>query len=663
MKLERRQLTRRDCLRVGGVGLVATFGSGCELLSTDPASDQADNAGGGPAAAASKEAPALASQVKSGQLPPLSKRLPSSPLVLQPTERTGTYGGRWHTCTQSVPGDAYEMIGYDGLVRWDPGWSKVIPNIAKSWQIGDGGRTYTFQLRTGMKWSDGSPFTAADIAFAYQDVLQNKELTPQFPEWLTVRGQPGTLEQVDEHAVRFRFVEPHALLLERLATPDGSILTALPKAYFRQFHPKYSPDAKQRAKDEDLPNWTDLFFARGGAGPLDIGPWQTVDLPTLLAWKVGKPMTGSGHFVGERNPYYWKTDPDGRQLPYLDEVVIDVVTDPKTAALQTTEGRYSLPPSDLMTLQDKPVMAAARTEGKYHFVEWVTSSMNDAIVSLNLTHRDPVLRKVFQNRDFRIGLSYAINRPEVIQAVYQRQGKPWQVGPRPESEFYDEKLATQFTAYDVAKADAHLDRAGLDQRDPQGFRLRPDGARIAFDVEIPTGFKPAWTDAADLLKGYWKTVGIELRIKSETDSLFTERVEANQHDAVMYDGNAGLRDALLDPTWYFPYSGGSYFAVEWANWYATGGSDGAEPPAYAREQMRLYDRVKTTIDHTQQRELYRRILRIAQEQFYAIGLVLPAAGYNVVQDHLHNVPKSVPEAWLYPDPGPTRPEQFFVDQA
>ncbi|GAA5029076.1 ABC transporter substrate-binding protein [Actinopolymorpha pittospori] len=660
MGRRRRQLTRREALAAGGAGLVAVFGSGCDLLSTDP-SGKAGGAEGTPAAPATKEAPALTSQVKAGKLPPLEQRLPSEPLVLEPTERVGVYGGRWHTCTQSVPGDAYEMIGYDGLVRWDPGWTKVIPNIAKSWEIEDGGRAYVFQLRAGTKWSDGTPFTSEDIEFAYTDVLQNKELFPVFPEWLTVDGKPGTFERADDHSFRLSFTEPHALLLERLATPDGSILTALPKAFFRRFHPKYAPDAKERAKKERFAGWTDMFAAKGGLGTLELGAWQTPDLPTLLGWKVSRPMTSDGHFVAVRNPYYWKTDPDGRQLPYLDEVAIDVVTEPNTALLQTTEGRYSLPPSDLLTLQDKPVVAAAREKGKYHFVDWVTSTMNDAILALNLTHRDPALREVFQNRDFRIGLSYAINRPEVIRAVYQRQGTPWQVGPRKESDFYDEKLATQYIEYDVAKADQHLDQAGLTRRDAQEFRLRPDGKRIAFDVEIPTGFKPAWTDAAELLRGYWKNVGVDMRVKSESDSLFQVRVEANQHDAVLYDGNAGLRDALLDPTWYFPYGSGSFFAVAWGTWYNSGGKTGMEPPAYAREQMDLYDRIKVTVDPDQQRELYMRILRIAQEQFYAIGLVLPAVGYNVVQDNLHNVPKSVPEAWLYPDPGPTRPEQFFVE--
>jgi ABC-type transport system substrate-binding protein len=639
---------------------VVACASACDLLSTDPSSSA--GSGGAAAPSAAREAPALARQVKAGKLPPLKKRLPSSPLVLEPTDRVGVYGGRWHTCTQSVPGDVFEMIGYDGLVRWDPGWTKVIPNIAESWDVADGGRVYTFHLRPGMKWSDGSPFTADDIAFAYDDVLGSKDIFPTFPHWLSAGGRPGELEKVDEHTVTFRFAQPHALLVERLATPDGTLLTALPKAYFRQFHPRYTRDVEERAKDEGFSSWTELFGARGGLGLLDIGPWQTPELPTLLAWQVEKPMTADGHFVGVRNPYYWKTDPDGRQLPYLDRIVIDVVKDPELAALQTTEGRYSLPPSDLLTLQNKPVMAKAREEGKFHFVDWVTSTMNDALVALNLTHRDPALREVFQNRDFRIGLSYAINRPEVIRAVYQRQGEPWQVGPRRESEYFDEKLATQYTAYDVDKANDHLDRAGLDQRDADGFRLRPDGKRIAFSVEIPTGFKPAWVDAAELLKGYWREVGVEMQVKSEADSLFTVRIEANQHDAAMYDGNAGLRDALLDPTWYFPSGSGSYYAVEWAKWYTSDGESGTEPPVYARKQMDLYDKVQATIDPDEQRELFMQVLRIAQEQFYVIGLVLPAVGYNVVQDSLHNVPKSVPEAWLYPDPGPTRPEQFFVDE-
>jgi peptide/nickel transport system substrate-binding protein len=342
-------------------------------------------------------------------------------------------------------------------------------------------------------------------------------------------------------------------------------------------------------------------------------------------------------------------------------VVIDVVTDPEVAMLQTSEGRYSLPPSDLLTLQIKPVLAEAREKGGFHFVDWVTSTMNDALIALNLTHKDPALRAVFQNRDFRIGLSYAINRQEVIQAVYQRQGEPWQVGPRRESEFFHERLATQYTDYDVDRANAHLDRAGFARRDAEGFRLRPDGARIAFSIEVPTGFKPAWIDTAELVRGYWREVGIDLQVRSETDTLFQVRTEAGQHDAVIYDGNAGLRDALLDPTWYFPYGGGSYFAVDWANWYTSGGRTGSEPPPYAREQMALYDELEATVDEERRRELFMRILSIAQEQFYVIGILLPAPGYNVVQDAMHNVPASVPEAWLYPDPGPTRPEQFFLD--
>src|SRR5690606_16730158 len=155
-------------------------------------------------------------RVKSGDLPPLEERLPEEPLAVEPTDRIGVYGGAWHTCTMSVPGDAYEMIAYDGLVRWSPDWSEVLPNAARGWEVGDDGREYTLELRKGMKWSDGEPFTTDDIVFVYEDVLSNTELYPAFPSWLTAGDKPVEVIKEDDYAVTFRFAEPYTLFLDRL---------------------------------------------------------------------------------------------------------------------------------------------------------------------------------------------------------------------------------------------------------------------------------------------------------------------------------------------------------------------------------------------------------------------------------------------------------------
>src|SRR5690606_34156751 len=156
-----------------------------------------------------------------------------------------------------------------------------------------------------------------------------------------------------------------------------------------------------------------------------LGAWQNLDLPTLLPWRITEPLGKSDRIVGERNPYYWKTDPDGRQLPYFDEVVIQVIDSEEVAVLQSSEGRYTLPSVDIMFPHNKPTLARGRESGNYHFMKILNTNMNAAVITLNQTHRDPKVREVFQNKDFRIGLSYAINRQEIIDAACQRQSEPW----------------------------------------------------------------------------------------------------------------------------------------------------------------------------------------------------------------------------------------------
>lgn len=654
---QKRNFSRRDLFRsAGGAVLATTSLVGCDLLSTDPTTDKGN---GQPAGKKGLEAPSLAAQVKAGKLPALKDRLPAQPLVVKPVDEVGTYGGTWRTFIQGIDGSSvYENIGYDGLVRWAPDFSGVIPNVV-SWDVGAEGREYTFHLRKGMKWSDGEPFTADDIAFCYQDVLSNEELFPVFPEWLAPGGTPARFAKVDDFTCTFTFAEPHAFFLERLASPEGNILAASPRHYLKQFHKKYNPDVATLVKEAKVAEWIQLYFGKGGDGTSGLAIWQNPDLPVLLPWVVATPLT-KDRLVAKRNPYYWKTDPDGSQLPYLDEVVIDIVASPETATLRVSNGEFTLPSTDVLTPANKPIFARNTDQGRYRLIDQMTSDINNGVICLNLTHKNRAVRELFQNRDFRIGLSYAINRAELIKAVHQRQGEPYQSAPRPESDWYDETLAKQHTKYDVAEANRRLDRAGLTRRDAAGWRLRGDGRRVAFTVELPTGFDPTYPATAELIQTYWKAVGIEMRVQSQGGPLFWERLFANQHDAVIYSAENGLRDAILDPGWFFPVGGRCYYARLWADWYASGGKSGEAPPPAPRRQMELYDQIKTTADEAGRNRLFTQILQISREEFYTIGTVLIAGRYSIVQNNFRNVPEPIPEGSLYPDPAPVGPEQFYV---
>ncbi|MGW5362200.1 ABC transporter substrate-binding protein [Actinopolymorpha pittospori] len=645
--------SRRDLLRWGGGTLAVASLTSCSFLSTDPTSEPG---AAGVKAKNAKEAPALSTLVEQGKLPKLAERMPKIPLVVQNTESVGVYGGTWRSVLLNAADTSWlaRTIGYETLLRWDTTGTKVIPNIAEGIEGSDDGREFRIRLREGMKWSDGQPFTADDLMFAYNDVMLNKEISPVVSDYITSDGVPAKLEKVDTHTVLVTFPKPNGLFYRKLAYQGA--LISYPRHYLEQFHKDHNPEAVRMAKEEKLTDWTDLFGARADR-------WANADLPTLCAWEIQNPLGTGNQVVAVRNPYYWKTDPNGSQLPYIDRVVFNVISDAQVILLRATAGEIDMSTRHINTLPNKPVLASGRGKGKYHFITLENTVMNDLVLSLNLNHKDPVLRQIFQNKDFRIGLSHAIDRPEMIKSVWQRQGVPWQAAPDDRSEFYDEEFATQFTAYDPDRANDHLDRVGLTRKDGEGFRLRPDGKRLVFQIEVASpAVTPSWVDGTEMVTEYWRKVGVDVRTKSEDRTLFYERKDplANQHDAGVWSGDGGLKIEIVEPRWYFPFSNESLYAVLWADWFSSRGKRGQKPSGATLRQMELYWQLTATVDVEQQKQLFREILKIAKEQFYCIGTVRIPNTYGIVKDNFYNVPNNLPESAVMNTPAPGNPEQWFI---
>jgi ABC-type transport system substrate-binding protein len=657
----RHRFSRRNFLGMGGAAFLLGTAAGCDTLSTEPVQKDGRKGQSGVSGRKGKEAPMLAEQVEAGELPPVEERIPQDPLMIEPYERVGIYGGEWNTALLGPADTSWldRTVGYENLVRWVPDWTgaagaeEVIPNIAGDFEFNDEGTEYIFKLRRGMKWSDGEPFTADDVLFAYRDVLLNEELYPA-PSTMFIGGdETAKIEKVDNDTIRFTFTVPNSLFLQQMATGTGRPLTALPRHYLEQFHKEFNQDIEQLVEKEGAADWIELFFLRA-----DV--WQTPELPTVFPWKMTTTLGEGSRVVAERNPYYWKVDPDGSQLPYIDRVVFDVLNDEEVMLTRTLNGEIDMHVRHFNVPRNKPVLAENRERGNYHFFDAVPAEMNIMTIMLNHTHKDSVKREVFQNKDFRIGLSHAINRQEIIDVVFQNQGEPWQAAPRPESDFYGEEFAKQYTEYDVDLANQFLDEAGYAERNGDGIRLGPNSDPISFTIEFATGYLPEWADALEMIQGYWREVGVDMNIRPEDRSLYEERRVANEHDATIWEGGGGL-DAILNPPWYFPYSNRSDYAVPWGDWYASGGEAGQEPPSAPAEQMELYDRLRSAVDAGEQAALMREILEISREEFYVIGINLKPSVYGVVKNNFHNVPESMPYAFLYPTPGPTNPEQYFIE--
>ena len=652
-----RPIDRRRILAAGGAlalgaGTLTALG-GCSL------SPEGGDAGGG--GDAEGEAPELRQLVDEGQLPPLAERLPTNPLVVTPVDEVGRYGGTWRNALIGA-GDTFRLqytVGYENLVRWNLDWTAAEPNVAESVTVNDDATRFTFRLREGMRWSDGEPFTVDDVLFAFRDVAMNPDIVPDTPGHLTVDGEPARLERVDDHTVEFVFAAPRALFLEQLASGPSDMLTRLPRHYLSRFHPDHAEDADGAARELDYSGAVELLQDAMYAGAL----WTNPALPRLHAW-LPKDAVGDGTRMRfTRNPYYWKVDPEGNQLPYLDGIDFSIVQDAEVLLLNVLQGEIDMLDRHVTTTRNKPVLAAEREAGGYRFFDLVPDKLNTLTIMFNLTCQDEARREVFTNRDFRVGLSHAINRQELINTLHARQGEPWQVAPARESELFDEEMAKQYTEYDLDLANEFLDRTGWTERNDDGIRLGPDGAPISFRVLVGTGAgKPELADALELIRPDWRAVGVDMRVQNEDETLRVQLIQANEHHALVWDGDGGL-DTVNTPNFFMPEWGdNSAFCPDWYTWLATGGAEGLEPPEAAREQYRIYhEEIAAEPDRDRRTELMREILAIAKREFWTIGVSTALPGYGIVGEGFRNMVQETFFAGKFPYPGVTNPEQYYLE--
>jgi peptide/nickel transport system substrate-binding protein len=625
----------------------------------------ATTAGGGYAVAQTPAVPADLSQspmFDAADLPPVAERIGDMPLVLDPIVAVGTYGGTWRTALIGGQDTAWleRTVNYDNLLAWSVDWSEALPNLAHAYEVSDDGTQFTFHLRPGSKWSDGEPFTSADVEFYVNNVRNNVELNP------AAADNPFTIEVADEVIFTVTFERPNGFHLRRLCQADGVNWTRYPRHYLEQFHKDFNPDIDTLVQEAGLADWIELFRTMGDGipgTPFDAR-WANPDLPRMHAWRLVEPYGEGTRVRFERNPYYWKVDPSGQQLPYIDEVVFDVLEDPEVLLLRAANGEIDMHARHITTDTNKPVLAENREKGAYEFFDIVPSSMNTVIFALNQTHKNEALRAIFANKDFRIGLSHAINRQEVIDVVFVSQGEPWQLGPRQETPWYNETLAKQFTEYDVDLANQHLD-AVLPDKDSSGMRLLPSGEPFTFVVDVTSDLNPFWTDAANLVIGYWNAVGVNATLNPIDRSLMYTRKAANEHDCTVWGGDGGLNDAMLEARWYYPHNDESIWGIAWVVWAGRAGgnpqAEPQEPPESIQQQEALYTEIEETPDAAKQDQLFNELLAIAQENFNAIGVSLPAMGFGIKKVNLKNVPAIMPGAWLYPNPAPSKPETYFFE--
>ncbi len=252
-----------------------------------------------------------------------------------------------------------------------------------------------------------------------------------------------------------------------------------------------------------------------------------------------------------------------------------------------------------------------------------------------------------------------INRKEIIDLVYLGQSEPFQTGPRPSHPWFHDKLSRQFTNHDLKQANEILDRLGYAKRDAQKFRLRPDGQRVFFSIDVIPTLYPDAVDTLELVKRHWVDIGVDIKINTIERALFYTRGDSNDHDAATWPGPGGL-DPMLDARDSFAqHPQGSRYAIPWTQWYVSAGKDGQEPPESQKQRMKLFDEARATADLKKRGEIMKKLFDQTAEAFETIGICLAVNSFGIAKTNLQNVPKSYPNAWSWPNPGPALPQQFF----
>ncbi len=475
------------------------------------------------------QAPELKAAVEAGELEPLEERLPSEPLVVEPLESVGEYGGVWRSALKGTydTGWIRRTVGYQPLVAYDYEWTKIVPNVAERFEVNDDATVFTFYLREGHKWSDGEPFTAEDLEFAL-----NLMKSPAYGgrkasgfEWEKISG-----EVIDPHTFKITLTEPNGLFLERLASVEGQFIVNAAKHYCGDLFPDVNPDANKIAQDRGFDSWSQAVEQTCFFNFVDE------NRPVLFAWRQSSPYDGLNQLIEwERNPYFFKVDPEGNQLPYIDRVQMVQTENVEDIVLKVVNGEIDFSNRHFATVTNKPVIYDNQEQGGYTLKTTVDARMNHAIFQLNLTHEDPEKRKLYNEKDFRVALSLGMDRDEIIDVVFAGQGEPYQAAPRPTSQFYNETLARQFTEYDPDRANELLDGLGLTEKNSEGIRLGFDGEPIRIQLLSPSD-QAEFIDIAQLVAEQWKEIGIDLDARNAERSLVYERVQNNAHDMHIWWG-------------------------------------------------------------------------------------------------------------------------------
>jgi len=463
-------------------------------------------------------------------LPPVEERLPKVPKLTnelpedQLTYEVGKYGGTLRLVTSAIDWDADCFVMNNEPLLNTPGilGREVTGNILAGYDVSADQKEFTFYMREGLRWSDGEYVTVEDVRFVVEDLLFNEDYTQSFPAWLRSGGErdgdPMQFQVVNDYEFKITFTKPYGGFPIRLAITGWVGYTELmhPSHYLKQFHPKYATDEEMAkwdgycdefgiARNDDL-TWINVLnhFRQNN---WDINQRRKIGYPGLYPWLLVSATETV--WTWERNPYYFKIDEDGNQLPYIDKIESTVVADMEMVQLKMLAGEVDFA-RESSSLVNMPLYKENEKNGFTTLMCNMHVTPTDIGVNMTFSDDDGY-KAMVQDVRFRKALSLAIDRDELIDSIYYG---------------YAEPNTWQDSTYDPDAAMALLEEMGM-EKGSDGFYKQPDGK--AFTLIIENGAEaPDIVPYCELITEFWRDIGINASSRRIDQALVGNKQAANE---------------------------------------------------------------------------------------------------------------------------------------
>lgn len=463
------------------------------------------------------------------------------------------------------------MLTQGRLVRLNRATSALEPWLAERWESSPDGRVHTLHLRKDVVWSDGAPFTAADVLFTLEAVFDPRAKSP-LASSLTVAGEPIRAVALDAQTVQVTYAGPSG--------PGIRLLDNLP------IYPKHKLDAARVA------------------GTL-AKAWPMTTAPSDLAGTgpfVFRSYQPGQRVVLERNSRFWRKAKDGTALPYLDRIVLEIVPDPNAELLRVQSGSIDMV-QDALRPEDFRSARRAESEGRIKLVELGVATDADAFwfcLKPEIKNKDPRFAFV-QKPEFRKAISHAVDREAFANTVFLGEAVPvW--GPiTPGNRDWFNPNVTRYPP-DLTRARELLSSIGLEDRNGNGIREDVRGTEARFTLITQQG--PGWyARGTKVLQEQAGKIGITFELAPLEPGLMIERMLACHFDAIYMRPLATVLDPGGNMDFWLSSGSAHFWNLE------------QQKPATAWEQQidTLMLRQVATVDLQQRRALFDEVQNILAE--------------------------------------------------